>query len=65
VPRLVFINKCDRVGANPFRVLAQARDKLKLNAAAVQVGLDGNTGAEHGREDGGGQAQGSVMWFVI
>lgn len=37
VPRLVFINKLDRVGANPWRVLQQARDKLKLNAAAVQV----------------------------
>eukprot|EP00877_Chromochloris_zofingiensis_P012293 jgi/Chrzof1/7317/Cz02g19060.t1 len=37
VPRLVFINKLDRVGANPWRVLQQARDKLKLNAAAVQI----------------------------
>jgi translation elongation factor EF-G len=37
VPRLVFVNKLDRVGANPFRVIQQARDKLKLNAAAVQV----------------------------
>jgi len=33
----VFVNKLDRVGANPFRVIQQARDKLKLNAAAVQV----------------------------
>jgi elongation factor G len=37
VPRLVFVNKLDRVGANPFRVIEQARDKLKLNAAALQV----------------------------
>jgi hypothetical protein len=37
VPRLVFVNKLDRVGASPFRVIQQARDKLKLNAAAVQV----------------------------
>jgi elongation factor G len=37
VPRVVFINKLDRVGANPWKVLAQAREKLKLNAAAVQV----------------------------
>lgn len=37
VPRLVFVNKLDRVGANPFRVIQQARDKLRLNAAAVQV----------------------------
>ena len=37
VPRIVFVNKLDRVGANPWRVIQQARDKLKLNAAAVQV----------------------------
>ena len=37
VPRAVFVNKLDRTGANPFRVIAQAREKLKLNAAAVQV----------------------------
>ena len=37
VPRVVFVNKLDRVGANPWRVIQQARDKLKLNAAAVQV----------------------------
>lgn len=38
VPRVVFVNKLDRVGSNPWRVIQQARDKLKLNAAAVQVG---------------------------
>jgi len=42
VPRLCFINKCDRTGADPFRVLQQVRDKLKLNAAAVHypIGLE-------------------------
>lgn len=46
VPRVVFVNKLDRVGANPWRVIQQARDKLKLNAAAVQVGcvLEGEGG---------------------
>jgi elongation factor G len=38
VPRVVFVNKLDRVGANPWKVIQQARDKLKLNAGAVQVG---------------------------
>ena len=37
VPRLCFINKMDRLGANPWRVIDQVRDKLKLNAAAVQI----------------------------
>eukprot|EP00955_Chlamydomonas_euryale_P058273 357012-Chlamydomonas_euryale.AAC.2 len=37
VPRVVFINKLDRAGANPWRVLKMAREKLRLNAAALQV----------------------------
>lgn len=37
VPRISFINKMDRAGANPFRVIDQLRQKLKLPAAAVQI----------------------------
>jgi elongation factor G len=37
VPRLAFINKLDRAGANPWRVIDQLREKLKHNAVAVQV----------------------------
>lgn len=37
VPRLAFINKLDRAGANPFRVINAIREKLFLNAAAMQV----------------------------
>jgi elongation factor G len=37
VPRLVFVNKLDRMGSNPWRAIQMAREKLKLNAAAVQV----------------------------
>ncbi|CAN6451516.1 unnamed protein product [Victoria cruziana] len=37
VPRLAFINKLDRMGADPWKVLSQARSKLKHHAAAVQV----------------------------
>ena len=29
VPRLCFVNKCDRTGADPFKVLAQVREKLR------------------------------------
>jgi len=39
VPRLAFINKCDRSGADPIRVLNQMRDKLKLNCSPVQLTL--------------------------
>ncbi|ORX49145.1 translation elongation factor G [Hesseltinella vesiculosa] len=37
VPRISFINKMDRAGANPFRIVDQLRNKLKLTAAAVQI----------------------------
>ncbi|XP_052193371.1 elongation factor G-1, mitochondrial isoform X1 [Diospyros lotus] len=37
VPRLAFINKLDRMGADPWKVLNQARTKLRHNSAAVQV----------------------------
>jgi elongation factor G len=37
VPRIAFINKLDRDGANPWSVIEGLRGKLKLNAAAVQV----------------------------
>jgi elongation factor G len=44
VPRVAFINKCDRTGANPDRVVKQLRDKLALNAVPIQVpmGLEGD-----------------------
>jgi elongation factor G len=37
VPSIAFINKCDRVGANPDRVLNQLREKLGHNAIALQI----------------------------
>ena len=37
VPRLAFINKLDRVGANPEKVVEDIRKKLKLNAVPVQI----------------------------
>ena len=42
VPRIAFINKCDRTGANPARVVEQLRDKLNLNAVMIQlpIGLE-------------------------
>ncbi|MFP4165066.1 MAG: elongation factor G [Chitinispirillaceae bacterium] len=37
VPRLAFVNKTDRSGANPDRVTQQLRDKLGHNAVLMQV----------------------------
>ena len=44
VPCLAFINKCDRSGANPFKVIEQLKNKLGHNAVALQIpiGLEGN-----------------------
>jgi elongation factor G len=37
VPRIAFVNKCDRTGANPFKVRIQLREKLGLNAVMIQI----------------------------
>ena len=42
VPRIAFINKCDRTGANPLRVKNQLREKLGHNPVLLQlpIGLE-------------------------
>ena len=44
VPSIAFVNKCDRSGADPSRVIAQLRTKLGHNAVALQIpiGLEMN-----------------------
>jgi len=37
VPCIAFVNKCDRSGANPFRVIKQLKEKLGHNAIAMQI----------------------------
>ena len=37
VPCVAFVNKCDRSGASPYRVMDQLRDKLGHNAVAMQI----------------------------
>jgi elongation factor G len=37
VPRIAFINKCDRVGAEPDRVVAEIRDRLKARPVLLQI----------------------------
>jgi len=46
VPRLAFINKLDRQGSNPFKVIDDIRSSLGLNASAVQIPI----GLEDGHE---------------
>src|SRR5690625_110477 len=42
VPRVAFVNKCDRVGADPLRVCNDIREKLHLNSVMVElpIGLE-------------------------
>ncbi len=42
VPRIAFVNKCDRTGANPEKVTRQLKEKLELNAHMLQmpIGLE-------------------------
>src|SRR5687767_5714423 len=37
VPRIAFINKTDRVGANPARAITHIRDRLKANPVALHL----------------------------
>lgn len=37
VPRIAFINKLDRAGANPYRGATQIKEKLGLNAWMIQI----------------------------
>ncbi|MCG8338067.1 MAG: elongation factor G [Proteobacteria bacterium] len=44
VPRLVYINKMDRTGSDPFKAIEDLREKLGHNAVAMQIPI--------GKEDG-------------
>ncbi len=37
VPRIIFVNKMDRTGANFYKVLDQVRDRLRANAVPIQL----------------------------
>jgi elongation factor G len=39
VPRIAFINKVDRVGANPLRAIHQIRERLKANPVPIHLPL--------------------------
>ena len=37
VPRIIFVNKLDRVGSDFYKVLKQVRDELRVNAQPIQL----------------------------
>jgi elongation factor G len=39
VPRMAFVNKMDRIGANFFRTVQMMRDRLRANPVAIQLPL--------------------------
>lgn len=43
IPRISFVNKMDRMGANPWKAVEQINQKLRIPAAAIQIPM--------GRED--------------
>ncbi len=43
VPRLAFINKMDRVGANPWRCIQMLKEKLNHKAVAMQMPIGSET----------------------
>ena len=57
VPRLCFINKCDRTGADPWKVLKQVRE-LRLNAGGARAHRPGG----EPRGGGGSGAQQAVTF---
>jgi len=46
VPRIAFINKMDRTGANPDKVMVAMREKLKTNAVPLQIPIGHEAGFE-------------------
>ena len=44
VPRIIFINKMDRLGANPWMCIDAIRNRLGIKCAAAQI----NIGIENG-----------------
>jgi elongation factor G len=43
VPRIAFVNKMDRTGANFYKVHEQLRDRLRANAIAIQLPIGSET----------------------
>jgi elongation factor G len=46
VPRIAFVNKMDRTGANFFKVYEQIRERLQANAVPIQIPIGSEAGFE-------------------
>ncbi len=46
VPCIAFINKLDRMGGNPFKLMNQLRNQLGYNAAFLQLPIDKESGVK-------------------
>jgi len=46
VPRIAFINKMDRTGANPVKVMQAMKDKLKTNPVPLQIPIGAESAFE-------------------
>lgn len=46
VPRITFINKMDRMGSDPFKVISQLNAKLRIPAVAIQVPIGAESALE-------------------
>lgn len=44
VPRIIFINKLDRMGANPYHALTSIHKKLNINAEMVLLPIGEDSG---------------------
>jgi elongation factor G len=68
VPRVAFINKLDRQGSNPRKVIRELKTKLGLNAAAVQVPIgleDEHKGVVRGVGRKGTRMCAHVVWLTL
>ncbi len=43
VPRIAFVNKMDRTGANFFKVYEQVKERLRANAVPIQIPIGGES----------------------
>ncbi|PSF36843.1 elongation factor G [Aphanothece hegewaldii CCALA 016] len=43
VPRIAFVNKMDRTGANFYKVYSQVKDRLRANAVPIQIPIGSET----------------------